>query len=222
VDAATTAANLQAALTDSVETLASTSLTAASAVAAGNNFFNGTPQRVAGPPFDTATALVAGTSANTVTWYTGENGATPARATAIARVDTAISASYGMRANEEGIRWVIQNVAVLAAVTYSSTDPDAAARASALSSRIATNLQVPPGTQKIEDISTELAGVQSTIRSAADRHTQTKSALAGLLDTIEGVKNEEVAAQIMALQTRLQASLQTTSLLLNTSLVNYL
>ena len=50
---------------------------AASAVAAGNDFFNTDashpPQRVDGPPFDTATALVDGTAANTVAWYTGDN-----------------------------------------------------------------------------------------------------------------------------------------------------
>ena len=73
VDAATTAANVQTALTDSIETLANTALVAASAVVAADNFFNGTPQRVSGPPA-TATALVAGTPANTVSWYTGEDG----------------------------------------------------------------------------------------------------------------------------------------------------
>jgi hypothetical protein len=36
------------------------------------------------------------------------------------------------------------------------------------------------------------------------------------------VSNEQTAAAIIALQTRLQASLQTTSLLYQTSLVNYL
>ena len=81
---------------------------------------------------------------------------------------------------------------------------------------------MPPGTQKIEDIQAELAGAQNTLQSAAERHRQTKSTLAGMLEQIEGVSTEEVAAQILALQTRLQASLQTTSLLYQTSLVNYL
>lgn len=222
VDAATTAANVQTALTDSIETLANTALAAASAVAAADNFFNGAPQRVGGPPFDTATALVAGTPANTVTWYTGESGADPARATATARVDTSITISYGLRANEEGIRWMVQNVAALAAVTFSASDPDAVARNAALNARVGTNLSVPVGTQRIEDISTELAGAQHTLQSTADRHRQTESTLAGMLQQIEGVSNEEVAAQILALQTRLQASLQTTSLLYQISLVNYL
>jgi hypothetical protein len=36
------------------------------------------------------------------------------------------------------------------------------------------------------------------------------------------VSTEETAAKLLTLQTRLQASLQTTSMLLQTSLVNYL
>jgi flagellar hook-associated protein 3 FlgL len=221
VDADTTAATLQTALTDSIETLASTALVAASAMAAADNFFNGTPQRVSGAPA-TATTLVAGTSADTVMWYTGENGPDPARSTATARVDTSITVSYGMRANEEGIRWIVQNVAALAAVTFSSGDPDAVARNAALNARVGSNLGVPAGTQSIEEIATELAGAQHTLQSAAERHRQTTSTLAGMLEKIEGVSTEEVAAQILAMQTRLQASLQTTAMLYQTSLVNYL
>ena len=61
-------------------------------------------------------------------WYTGENGTDSARSTATARVDPSITVSYGMRANEQGIRWIVQNIAALAAVTYSPTDPNAAAQ----------------------------------------------------------------------------------------------
>jgi flagellin-like hook-associated protein FlgL len=81
---------------------------------------------------------------------------------------------------------------------------------------------VPAGIQKVEDIAAELAGAQVTLGAATDRHMQTKSTLADMLQQIEGVSNEDVAARIMALQTRLQASLQTTALLYETSLVDYL
>jgi flagellar hook-associated protein 3 FlgL len=221
-----TADNLQTQLTAAVGKLADTSLTAASAMAASSDFFNvdstHPPQRVAGPPFDTATAMVAGTAANTVTWYTGEAGTDPARSTAVARVDPSITVSYGVRANEQGIRWVVQSVAALAAMTFSQSDPNAAARSTALNQRAAAALDVPPGVQKIEGITADLAGAQVTLTSAADRHKQTKTTLADMIDQIEGVSNEEVASRIIALQTRLQASLQTTSLLYKTSLVNYL
>ena len=73
-----TAANLQAALTTAVGKLADTSLTAASAVAAAR--ISSAIRRSASPvAASTATALVAGTRADTVIWYTGENGPDPAR-----------------------------------------------------------------------------------------------------------------------------------------------
>ena len=217
-----TAANLQTALAASIGELARTSLTAASAVTAADNFFNGTPQRVAGTPFDTATALVAGTASDTVFWYMGEDGIDPPRQAATARVDTTITVSYGMRANEEGIRWMVQNVAALAAMTFSPTDPDATARSGALHQRIGANLDVPPGIQKVDDIAADLAAEQNALRAATDRHRQTRSSLSGMLQQIEGVPTEEVAAQILALQVRLQASLQTTSMMFETSLVNFI
>jgi flagellin-like hook-associated protein FlgL len=221
-----TASNIQSALRSSLRQRAETSLTAASAMAAANDFFNidgaHPPQRVTGPNFATATSLTSGTPADTVTWYTGEMGTDPARATAMARVDSSITVSYGLRANEEGIRYQVQNIAALAAMTFSSSDPNAAARSAALNQRVGAALDVPTGTQKVEDIEADLAGAQTTLKAASDRHAQTKSTLSDMLQQIEGVSNEDVAAKIMALQTRLQASLQTTSLLYKTSLVDYL
>ncbi|MDW4633538.1 hypothetical protein NQ284_27935, partial [Escherichia coli] len=73
------------------------------------------PLRVGGPPFNTATNLVAGTPDNTVTWYTGENGPGSARGTAVAQVDQSITVQYGARANEQAFRYLLQNVAVYAA-----------------------------------------------------------------------------------------------------------
>jgi hypothetical protein len=35
-------------------------------------------------------------------WYTGEDGPDPARGTATAKIDTQITVSYGLRANEQG------------------------------------------------------------------------------------------------------------------------
>lgn len=221
-----TAANLQAALTGAVGALAGTALTAASAMAASENFFAiddaNPPLRVAGPPFDTATVLVAGTPSDTVMWYSGEAGSDPARGTATARIDESIGVSYGMRANEEGLRRLVQNVAVLAATTLSPTDPNAADFNLALSQRTITAFDGASGQQKIADIEAELAGAQASMQSATERHRQVSATLADMVQQIEGVPTEDVAARILALQTRLQASLQTTSLLFQTSLVNYI
>jgi len=223
---AATTTNLQAALTTSLGKLAGTSLTAASAVAASNEFFNADsnnpPLRVDGPPFNTATGMIAGTAANSVIWYTGDAGTDPARSTATARIDQALVIGYGARANEDGMRTLVQNIATLAAVTISASDPNRTALSAALNQRVTTNLNGVPGVQKITDIETELASAQVSLKAAASRHQQTTSALGGYLDQIQGVTNEEVGAQILALQTRLQASMQTTAMMFQINLVNYL
>jgi flagellin-like hook-associated protein FlgL len=223
---ADTATNLQAALTTGVGYQARTTLTAASAVAAADNFFNTDtthpPLRVAGPPFTSATALTAGTAANTVSWYTGEMASGPARSSATARIDDSITVNYGVRANEQGIRRLVQSVALFATATNDPSDPESTARYTALAARTSAALAPPPGQQKVNDILSDIASAQGTLSTATDRHKQTSSALSGMIDSIENVSPEEVGAQILALQTRLQASLQTTALLYRTSLVNYL
>jgi hypothetical protein len=225
-NAAATATNLQSAMSAAVTKLADTSLVAASAIAAANNFFDTDaatpPQRVSGPPFGTATSLTAGTAANTVSWYTGEAGASSARTTALARVDPAIAISYGMRANEVGLRSAVKNVAVYAAMSFSPTNPDTPAQYGALTARLAVNFSPPQGIQSITDISAEIANAQIMANDAKDRHKQSTATLTDFLQSIENVPPEQVGTELLALQTTLQASLQTTAMLSKLSLVNYL
>ena len=225
-NAGATATNLQAALTNAVTQLTHTALPGASAIAAANDFFTTDathpPQRVAGPPFDTATAFVAGTPANTVSWYTGEAGAGPARDTATARIDPSLTVSYGLRASEEGIRWIVQHVATLAATSYSASDPNAAASYAALNQRLGAALSIPNGVQHIDDISASLASAQTAMAAAKSTHQQTANTLTDMLQQIEGVSQDQVGAQILALQTSLQASLATTARMAQISLLNYL
>ena len=223
---AITAANFETTLNTVIGTLASTALKAASAVSASTDFFsadtNNPPQRVDGPPFDTATATIAGSSANTVIWYTGEAGSDPARSTATARIDQSLGVSYGVRANEDGIRTLVQNIATLAAVTISASDPNGQALSLSLNRRLATDINGGAGTQSITDIQAELASAQTSLKAAQTRHQQTSATLGDFLQQIAGVSNEEVGSQILALQTRMQASMQTTAMLFQTTLVNYL
>jgi flagellar hook-associated protein 3 FlgL len=183
---------------------------------------NPAPLRVNGPPFNTSTALIAGTSANTVSWYTGENGTDPARGTAVARVDQSINVQYGARANEEALRYQLQNIAVYAAVTTSTSNPNAGAQVNALQQRISANLAPQTGQQQIQDMQAEFAGVQTAVKSATDRQTQLKGMAQTMLDSIEGINQDEVATKILALQTALQASYQTASMLYQTTLTKFL
>lgn len=223
---AATAANFQAALSAGVSKIVGTLLTAASAVVASNDFFsadaNNPPVRVDGPPFDSATATTGGSAADTVIWYTGEAGSDSARATAIARVDPSLTVSYGARANEDGLRTLVQNIATLAAVTMTPSDPNTAPMSAALNQRLRSNLDAANGTQAFTNIAAELAVARNSLGAAKSRHQQTAATLSDFLQQIDGVSNEEVGAQILTLQTRMQASMQTTAMLFQTSLVNYL
>jgi flagellar hook-associated protein 3 FlgL len=220
---AATASNLQTALSGAVSSLDQTALPAASAVAAANNFFSSDPpQRVNGPPFDTATSLVNGTSSNTVFWYTGENSATPAQQTATAQVGPDISIAYGMRANEQAISTLVANVAVLAAATYSASDPNAQTSYQALCQKVTANLDGQPGTQRITDIEASLANAQTATANATSLNTQTQSTLQNMLQGIVGVDQNKIGEEILTLQNNLSASMSVTARLAQISLVNYL
>jgi flagellar hook-associated protein 3 FlgL len=220
---AATATNFQSALTSAVSTVAGTSLTAASAMAASNNFFDSDPpQRVDGPPFSTATQLVAGTSANTVTWYTGENGTTPARATATAQISPSVTVDYGMRANESALTTTVQNIAVMAAMTFSASNTNASGAYSAMTQRVGDNLNIPSGSQTVQDIEADIAGSQTAIQTTTTNNTQTSAALQDMVQSIEGTDDNTVGSEILQLQTQLQASLQVTALLAHTNLVSLL
>ena len=180
------------------------------------------PLRVNGPPFATATSLIGGTPSNTVSWYTGESGAGSARGTAVARVDQAVTVQYGARANEQALRHQLQNIAVYSAVTTNANNPNSKAQVTALQQRISANLAQQTGQQSIQDMQAEIAGAQTAIKSATDRQTQLKGMAQSMLDSIEGINADEVATKILALQTNLQASYQTTSMLYQTTLTKYL
>jgi hypothetical protein len=180
------------------------------------------PLRVSGSPLSSATSLVSGTPANTISWYTGEAGQGSARATATARVDQSVTVQYGARANEAAIRSQLQTLAVFAAVTTSATNPNAAGQVSALSQRVAQNLARQPGQQTIMDIQSDFATAQMSMKNAASRQTQSKGMLQGIVDQAESVSPDQVATEILALQTNLQASYQTTSMLAQLTLTKYL
>jgi flagellar hook-associated protein 3 FlgL len=210
--------------TDNAATL---SVTSSNAAAFGALGFAGTvtavqpPLRVSGTPLGTATALVNG-SANTVAWYTGNSGPGSARATATIRIDQAQTVHFGAQANEVAIRRSLQSIAVFAAVTAPPTGANSAAQVGALSDRTAANLTPPAGQQTYQDIQTDFADAQITMKDVQARQAQSKAALQSLIDDTENITPAEVASQILALQNALQASYQTTSILSKLSLTNFL
>lgn len=215
-----TTSNLQTVLTSSISTLANTSLVAASAMQASQGFFADPPQRVSGTPA-TATSLVVGTPTNTVQWYTGDAGGGSARASASARIDSSLTVQFGARANEDAIRNQLATIAAYAAASTTSNDPNANAQTAALSQRVVDALSRPAG-QRVSDIQSEFANVQTIMTDARGRQTQAKSMLQNVVDQAESVTPNEVATQLLALQTNLQASYQTTAMLAQMSLTKFL
>jgi flagellar hook-associated protein 3 FlgL len=206
----------------SISALSSDPNAQAALAALGFSSASGTATTTAGGTNITAnaTSLVNGT-ADTVAWYTGNNSSDP-RATANALVDSGISVNYGIQANEQAIRQQLEGIAVYAAVTQSPTGANSPAQAAALSSRIATNLTSQPGQQQISDIQTDLANAQTTMQAASARQTQSQSVLQNMIDSTETVSTEQVASQILAIQSSLSASYQTTSMLSQLTLTKFL
>ena len=176
--------------------------------------------RVSGSPLSSATSLVSDPT-NTVAWYTGNSSPSP-RASSTARIDSNIVVAYGAQANEQAIRTQLEGVAVFAAVTVSPTAANSSATIAALSQRIATNLTPQPGQQTIADIQTDFANAQNTMKEATDRQTQTQTLLQNIVDQTETASTQQVASQILALQTTLQASYETTSMLAGLTLTKFL
>ncbi len=225
-DADETAANFSAAMTDSLESTASIKLAAASSFAASDDFFNfdadNPPRRIDGPPFDAATGYRDATEQDTVFWYKGDAAPGDARSTSVARIDDQISVGYGARATEEGLRWTIQNLAVLTAETFDSGVESDALRYKEMSSRAARNLAHADGQQTPEAIHTQIASAELTLDKTKGRHNALKATADNLIAKVEEADPNEVAVKILQLQTRLQASYETTSMLSRLSLVYFM
>ena len=224
-DPAVTAQNLQAALADVIDGLARTDLAAASAIRAGQDFFDNDPPLRVVPDAVTglagATALAADAT-GTVSWYRGENGPLEARLTSTARIDEGQAINYGARASEAALRTALRETAVFATMGFDVTDPSSANRYQALTERSRANLDDPTGRNLPRFIGVEVGTAAALMDATDDRLVQTRAVLMDVLDRTDGVSQEEVATKVLNLKTRLEASYQVTSILSNLSLVNFL
>lgn len=142
--------------------------------------------------------------------------------------------NYGMQANESGYLRLIRTMAAMSVETYpevrNATDPDAAAlkpaklRFDAMARRQQLELSEAHNVERgsIEIVTMELGVAHASLQAAGQRHTNYKTQLDNLLSDIETVSKEDVAMEIMALQTRLTASYQVTSMVSKLSLVNFI
>ena len=116
----------------------------------------------------------------------------------------------------------LQGVAVFASVTTSPTNANASTVVSALNQRVVALLTPTGRQQSLADIATDLASAQVAMKDISSRQEQSQVMLQSLVDRSESIDSDQVATELLALQTRLQASYQTTSMLSQLSLVKYL
>ncbi|KKB09918.1 hypothetical protein [Devosia chinhatensis] len=151
-----------------------------------------------------------------------------------ASVEDAGRVNYGMQANESGYLRMMRSFAAMSAETYpevlNATDPSAASldpakqRFDAMARRQQLQLSEARNVERgsIELVAMEIGVAWSTMNAASQRHTNYKAQLDNLLSDVETVSKEDVAMEIMALQTRLTASYQVTAMVSKLSLVNFL
>lgn len=225
IDETDTATNFEAAFNTELQSFVSTVLASASTSAAANDFFlydaANPPQRVDGPPFDTATALRDGTVADTVFWYKGDSEPGSARTSAIAHIDDNFDIAYGTRANETPLATVVSRLAALAVESFDATVAADEARYTALSQRVAIDLNFD-NVPSVDNLIIELGFKQRALDDTQQRHNAAQQTSLDLLQRKEGSDDFEVSAKILRLQTQISSSFEVTSLLSQLSLVNFL
>jgi hypothetical protein len=221
-----TAANIQAALNTALTSVGKTSLTAASAVEAANDFFDtakgASPMRVDGPPYDTATSLVAGTADDTVTWYRGTNDTDVPRQDAQARVEEGLAVHFGVRANENAFASQMKQLAVIATIDVSGdTDTDKALY-SAMVDRTKGELEARTGSDSLQSVAAEIAGARTTAKSASSRMTVATNTYQSAVDAALGVDDTELAVKLTSLNTQIEASYKASAILYKLTLTDYI
>ena len=232
---AQTATNLNAAVTAALNLTAATSLKAASSSVAAQSFFG---QTVASPalrvgtlPATTATTTVAGFAAGakaTQAFYNGEEQATASAAnittirnSVASRVDKGLNVGTGIQGNEPAFVKALAAFALIAVEQFNTADPNDKQRYQEVVSRAANNLGNPL-TQSVKDVQVQVATSANAVKDTQARLKQKVSQYQTLVDGAENSDTTTISAQLLALQTQLEASYQTTNILSKLTLTNYL
>jgi flagellar hook-associated protein 3 FlgL len=190
------------------------SLTAVSGVAGAGQF------SIGGSAAETADNL--GVALETALQAAADIAAGTPRHSVSARIDDNSSVQYGVRANESGLLELVRTLGAMSVETYEGDTAnqrfDAMVERQLI--RLSEGRNSEPGA--IEVLAVELGLAKAKIGSVGERLTAYDAQLMTMLAEIESISKEEVAVEILALQTRLEASYATTAAVAQLSLVNYL
>ncbi|MEM7565766.1 MAG: hypothetical protein AAF321_00880 [Pseudomonadota bacterium] len=224
---ADTAANLEAAVNAALAELAAEKLPNAGAIQAAEDFFAyDDPDSTTHPMRVNATQdgwePVATAQATTVLWYTGEVGGGRARDSAIAKIDDNLKVSYGARANEDLFKDTLAALAVFASEDFPVDDTENRSRYMDMADRVRFSVSGTETDQRSRAMQADFASVQVAVDEARQRHRFRDVLAEDMIDRVESADDNLVATQLLALQTQLQMSFQTTSILSRLSLANVL
>jgi flagellin-like hook-associated protein FlgL len=146
------------------------------------------------------------------------------RQSVTAQVDDSTKVNYGMQANESGLLRMVRTFASMSIQTYPGDTKESRGLFDAMATRQQSEMSESHNSEKgsIEIMTMELGVAHGTLQNSKERHTDYKAQLDNLLSDVETVSKEDVAMEILALQTRLQASYQVTSMVSKLSLVNFI
>jgi hypothetical protein len=238
-----TAANFDTALRAQISIKAKSELWASAAAKAADDFFDtmgGFARRIDLTTGGGIAALATGyrpdgtdTSADTVQWYRGQNDpvdpsdpSTVPREQVRARIDRDLDVGYGVRANEDGLRAVVQNLALLVSDTFQAKDDlgdDTLYRTQyfAFAERVRFGLSFE-GSEGPVDIQSQVAIAGRAVESMRVRNITTRSTIEGVITDTEGVDKDRLAAELLTITNTLEASYAVTQRLSQLTLVNYL
>lgn len=218
-DAATTASNFNTAFDTAIQDFTKTTVKAASASEAANNFFESNPpKRVNGAPLTSATSLVDGTSTNSVIWY---NGDTSNRPPALAKIGDNETISYGIRADDSAVVSLLKTTALLSVTTFPSDTAEDSKHYAELVERVA-NTVAYKGTRSPLDALMEMGFLQAKIDGAKQQANTSISVQQGIVDNRENADSFDVGARLSVIQTQLQAAYQVTARVNSLSLLDFL
>lgn len=234
-DAVETAENMMHAMKTAVSNLAHGTLAPRAQAHAIEQYFEN-PAEFRRPSFDpedddppnAAWNALSADDTDLAPWYKGdvqvEGDATPeglsARATAALRIDDNQVVGIGARANEPPFRDMLVAFSQLEILRFENT-PEGKQAFEHLADRNADRLNFAPGSG-LQAIGHQIASAEVAMRDADERHKVGVNMLMDMVDGVEEISKEEVAARILATQNRLEASYQTTAMLSRLTLLNYL
>ena len=165
---------------------------------------------------------VAAAQAKTVLWYTGETGGGRARDSAVAKIDDRLEVSYGARANEDLFKDTLAALAVFASEDFPVDDHANRTRYMDMADRVRGAVSGAETEQRTRAMQADFASVQVSVEEARQRHRFRDVLAEDMIAEVENADDNLVATQLLALQTQLQMSFQTTAMISRMSLANVL